>query len=82
MSAFKYNSIGSYNKKRSKQLGARIQITALGDCRIKVLLYLHWLSIYGIIMIPKMIISCSDNAMSHIQREHEYLLYIFYKPRV
>lgn len=82
MSAFKYNSIGSYNKKRSKQLGARIQITALGDCRIKVLLYLHWLSIYGIIMIPKTIIFCSDNAMSHIQREHEYLLYIFYKPRV
>ena len=33
-------------------------------------------------MIPKMIIFCSDNAMSHIQRDHEYLLYIFYKPRV
>lgn len=56
-----------------------MQTTALVE--IKVVLYLHWLSVY-VIMIPKMTIFCNDNAISHIQREHSYLLYIFYKPRV
>lgn len=73
MPAFKYNSMAPIIK--SEQLRDTYASTALG--KIKVLLYLQWLSKIWNNSDSKMIIFCSDNGMSHIQRKHEYL-YIFF----